>query len=64
MNPRFSQWNKKSDTKWKPRCTFCSKDFDIFNKSVAELRSHLSEKRHSQIASNRGSQTAAMFFRK
>ena len=37
----FTEWIEKSDSKWKARCKFCSKDFNISNVGVSALSSHI-----------------------
>lgn len=64
IDVKYSKWLTKSNDKSKAHCTFCTKDFDISNMGVAALNSHLSGKKHSEIAGLRSSQAGAMFFRK
>ena len=62
VDENFKEWIDKSDSKWKARCKFCSKDFDISNMVVAALTSHVSCKKHSEISLLRKSQSGAIFF--
>ena len=62
VDERFKEWIDKSDSKWKARCKFCSKDFDISNMGVAALTTHVSGKKHSEISRLRKSQSGAIFF--
>ena len=64
VDDRFTEWIEKSNSKWKARCKFCSKDFDISSMGVSALTSHIGGKKHSEIASLRKSQSGAMFFSK
>ena len=64
VDPRFKSWLKRLENKWTAYCKFCKKKFDISNMGISALTSHLSGQKHSEIASQRKSQTRALFFRK
>ena len=64
VDERFKEWIDKRDSKWKARCKFCNKDFDISNMGVAVLTSHVSSKKHSEISRLRKSQSGAILFSK
>ena len=42
---RFSEWLKRTHSKWKAYCTDCKKSFEISNMGVASLLSHASGKK-------------------
>ena len=49
---RFSEWLKRTHSKWKAYCTDCKKSFEISNMGVASLLSHASGEKHSDSAAH------------
>ena len=64
VDERFKNWIEKGENKWKARCKFCSKEFDISNMGVAALTSHGLCEKHLEISEARESQSGVMFFSK
>ena len=59
---RFSEWLKRTDSKWEAYCVYCQKSFDISNMGVVSLSSHASGKKHSDIHMQRSRNTGTTFF--
>ena len=59
---RFSEWRKRTHSKWEAYCVYCQKSFDISNMGVASLSSHASGKKHSDIDMQRSRNTGTTFF--
>ena len=59
---RFSEWLKRTHSKWEAYYVYCQKSFDISNMGVAGLLSHASGKKHSEIQMQRSRNTGTTFF--
>ena len=59
---RFSEWLKRTHSKWEAYCVYCQKNFDISNMGVASLLSHASAKKHWEIQLQRSGNTGTTFF--
>ena len=59
---RFSEWLKRTHSKWEAYCVYCQKSFDISDMGVASLPSHASGKKHSEIQMQRSHNTGTTFF--
>ena len=60
---RFSEWLKRTHSKWEAYCVYCQKSFDISNMGVASLSSHASGKKHSQIQMQWSRNIGTTYFR-
>ena len=59
---RFSEWLKRTHSKWEAYCVYCQKNFDISNMGVASLLSHASAKKHWEIQLQWSRNTGTTFF--